>query len=68
MQREKWNRMEDRRETIYESKWEGKWELEKLKIWKLGEENGEISRKLELWKLWNGEVLGKLEVWEMGKI
>ena len=31
-------------------------------------ENGKISIKLELWKIWNKKIIGKLGVWEMLKI
>ena len=45
------------REREREREWQGKWELKKLK---LENENGKISRKLELWKIFK-----KLKVWEM---
>ena len=69
MEREEWN--ESIGEKLFVKEWQGKWELEKLKVWKLGERKWENIKKIgtvENMK-WENIIKSlknvKLEIWKM---
>ena len=43
---EEWNEGIGEKIFVCERKWEGKWEMEKLKVWKLGKRKWEIIKKI----------------------